>query len=161
MGQFSQTFKVGDRVKFTGKSALCDKPPDPSKVYTVRETLGTFDGVFLKEHFWYGAELFTIAEPDPQAVPGVPEGYRLVWIGPPKQGELYLTWEGEVTKAPDNYVGMNHVVLEKTTKTERLWVRVDKETGEATDQWFVDGAVPTSGTRISEVRTNKTREVPA
>jgi hypothetical protein len=105
--------------------------------------------------------MFTLAEPDPQVVPGVPEGYRLVRIGAPKAGELYLNWSGEVLKAPFDYRGRNNIVLEKTTKTVRLWVWVDVETGEAVDMWFVDGEAKTSSATIREVRTNKTREVPA
>jgi hypothetical protein len=157
-------FKVGDRVRFTGKLAGHDKPPDPTKVYTVKELPSIFDGVYLKEHneyFWYGAELFTLVEPDPRALPGVPEGYRLVRIGQPLTGEYYLNWGGEVVKAPFDFMSKNHVVLEKTTKTERLWVWVDVETGEAVDIWFVEGEAKCSTATVREVRTNKTREVPA
>lgn len=157
-----KTFRKGDKVKFVTSTYQCSPAPDPDKVYTIRDVHPLYDGVYLEElapHLWYRADHFKLI--DPSGVPGVPEGYRLVRIGPPKKGELYLDWHGRVAQAPFDFEGRNTVVVEKTTKTERLWVWVDKETGEATDQWFVDGEAKVSTATIREVRTNKTREVPA
>lgn len=157
-------FKPGDKVKYIGRLAECNNPPDPTKVYTVKTNPGIFDGVFLKEHnehFWYGAELFTLVEPDQREVPGVPEGYRLVRIGTPKAGETYLNSRNKACKADHDFVAGGYPVVEKTTKTERLWVWVDKDTGEATDNWFTEETGHFVSCHVSEVRTNKTREVPA
>lgn len=159
------TFKVGDRVKFVTSTYQCSPMPDPDKVYTIKDVHPLYDGVYLEElvpHLWYRADHFKLVEPDPQVVPGVPEGYRLVRIGPPMKGELHMTWEGEVVKAPYNYAGKNHIVLEKTTKTERLWIVVDLHDGTTSKEWVADGAnYLTSGRRYNAIETQQTREVPA
>ena len=165
MARFSTKFKVGDKVRFTGDPSKCDKPPDPNKVYTVKETPNVFDGAYLKEHneyFWYSADLLTLVEPDPRQVPGVPEGYRLVRIGPPKKGELHLDWHGKVLPAPFDYDGLNHVVLQRTTKTERLWIVVDLHDGTTSKEWVTDGVKYLApGSRYNTIETRQTREVPA
>ena len=157
-------FKPGDRVKYIGGSRSTN-PPNPDTVYMVRKTPSYCDGVFLEEHnrdFWYNAEYFKLVEPDPRAVPGIPEGYRLVRIGPPKEGELLLDWHGRVLPAPSDYEGANHVVLEKTTKTERLWIVVDLYDGTTSMEWVADGAnYLTSSRRYNAIETRQTREVPA
>jgi hypothetical protein len=160
----AQTFKKGDKIRFVPGQYSCSPCPDRTVVYTVRDVHPNCDGVYLEElapHLWYRADHFKLAEPDPRAVLGVPEGYRLVRIGQPLTGEYYLNWGGEVVKAPFDFMSKNNVVLEKTTKTERLWVWVDVETGEAVDIWFVEGEAKCSTATVREVRTNKTREVPA
>lgn len=164
MTEAKKTFRKGDRVVSLASVHQCSPKPDPDRVYTVKDVHPLYDGVYLEElapHLWYRADHFKPVEPVTRVVPGVPEGYRLVRIGKPKQGELYLDWVGHVVKAPSDYSGLNHVVLEKTTKTERLWVWVDKTTGEATDVWLLEGDTPGAEFNISKVLTSKLREVPA
>jgi len=157
------TFKVGDRVRFTGPDIYYN-PPDRDRVYVVKGIPDMFDGIYLKDHsdMWYTASRFTLVEPpDPQAVPGVPEGYRLVRIGQPKYGEEYLGYENQVRKCDAGGMSKGWAVVEKTTKTERLWVWVDKHTGEATDVWLLDGETPVADFDVCKVLTNKLREVSA
>ena len=164
MTQVKHSFKLGDRVKFVGRPGRYVNPPSPNKVYTVRDTPGVLSGVFLQEHnpsSWYFFEDFELVEPDQREVPGVPEGYRLVRLGAPKKGELYVDYGGDVVKAPFDYVGKNHPVLVKITRTERLWVRVNNSTGETIQSWYLDGQNPPDRDNITVVQTNKTREVPA
>jgi len=161
----ASTFKVGDKVKFVGKLTERENPPDPNKVYTVRETPSIFDGVYLEEHnsyFWYGAENFERAKPDPQTVPGVPYGYRLVRIGTPKAGESYLNSYNKACKADHDFVAGGYPVVERTTKTERLWIVVDLHDGTTSKEWVADGAnYLTSSRRYNAIETQQTREVPA
>lgn len=164
MAEEKKTFRKGDQVTFVPGGRSCSPTPDPDRVYTIKDVHPSCDGVYLEElasHLWYRADHFKLVEPGPQRVHGVPDGYRLVRIGAPEKGETYLDGSHTVAMCFGQVMTKGWAIVEKTTKTERLWVWVDKETGEATDQWFADGAVPTIGTRISEVRTNKTREVPA
>lgn len=160
-----QTFKVGDRVKFIGSAEkhLYGKPPDPNQVYTVRETLetGVFDGAYLVEHnpdFWYSAKHLELVRP--ATIPGIPDGYRLVRIGPPKKGELHLDWDGSVVPTVADYIGRNHVVLEKTTKTERLHISIDLRDGTVSQEWVPEGhPYRLAANRFTVVTTEKTREV--
>jgi hypothetical protein len=159
------TFKKGDRVKFVDGKYRCTPTPDPSVVYTIRDVHPACDGVYLEElapHLWYRADHFKLAEPDLRAVPGVPEGYRLVRIGAPKEGEWYMNWSGEAVKAPFDFQGKNNAVLEKTTKTERLWIVVDLHDGTTSQEWVADGAnYLTPSKQFNALETRQTREVPA
>ena len=53
-------------------------------------------------------------------------------------------------------------IIEKTTKTERLWVSVDDRDGTTSKEWVTDGeAYRMSEQFFTVVRTRQTREVPA
>ncbi len=73
------------------------------KIYTILDT--SSDGRTYKvnndSHHYYDASRFELVMPETQVlgVPGVPEGYRLVRIGVPKDGELIVASGEKVSVA--------------------------------------------------------------
>jgi hypothetical protein len=75
--------------------------------------------------------------------------------------ESQLPWPGGMAQRWC-YVGPLPEILPMAVKTERLWIMVNKKTGESSDQWVVSGdPFPKSATDggVEYVMTDKTREV--
>ena len=52
-------------------------------------------------------------------IEGVPDGWELVRVGRPRQGELFLSTSGQVVLASGHAAGINHVILRKVEKPKQ------------------------------------------
>ncbi len=105
-------FKVGDKVR---RKAEDQNGPwyRGGEVLTVRSCEGTvvhFVGV--ADSGWDPWRFELVEEPAKPAVPGIPDGYRLVRIGTPDAGEYVLDSTGGTHKITSECFAKNYVIVE-------------------------------------------------
>jgi hypothetical protein len=114
-------FKVGDRVRTLAKpSTPCysnDEYFKAGEEFTVKEVLSGQETVRLVERgqCWHESR-FELVPPDHTAAPqieGLPEGYRVVRIGAPAEGESIIGSRGTVVVSQGYETCKCYVILEK------------------------------------------------
>jgi hypothetical protein len=119
-------FKVGDKVvrkaeQRNGLWGLGDK------VLTVREVINTNLHFWGMDGTWDDWRFELVEEPAKPAVPGIPDGYRLVRVGTPVKGEYVLTSDGGPYKTIAECFAKNYVIVEPVEplapKTKKIKMR--------------------------------------
>ena len=119
-------FKVGDRVrrKKEHQDALWGRGDEVMTISAIINTNLRFDGV---GGTWDDWRFELVEEPAKSAVPGIPDGYRLVRVGTPEVGEYILSSCGGLQKIMSECFAKNYVVVEPVEppapKTKRVKLR--------------------------------------
>lgn len=79
-------------------------------------------------------------------IEGIPEGYELVRIGTPKQGEPYLTPKGRIEICEGGFHGTGYAVLRKIEKIERCRPFANAAEFEPNkDRWILNATIDDPG----------------
>ena len=116
-------FKVGDKVR--RRLVYQDSVwASGNGVFTVMAVNGTSIVLCSLSGVWEEHKFELVEEPAKPAVPGIPDGYRLVRIGTPEIGEYVLDSAGGTQKISHDCAAKNYVIVEPMKpKTKKVKMR--------------------------------------